>query len=412
SENLPEIQMDSLPERAIAYSFAPDTKTRFVNTRYINNHLENEIRNAAFAFANLAEIHPTDQNLAIAKLSELAHSFGGLINKLETAASGLVVFILFGMPRTEGNTLERICRFALEIQREIPHIAVSISAGAVFAGYVGSGNIREYTALGLPVNIAARLLSLAKPGMIVAENQLYQQMNESFSFAPMRKSKIKGLAEPVICFELLKRTAKIKSGLQNPFVGRREEYNFVLNCLETCYKDRSNCQVFILGDAGLGKSRLADEVMQNLSDADYQKFFLACDSVMPKPLETLRQLLRQYFSISASSLPEQSINDFRAKWKSLAGNDDELIRIESIIASLLGLSWKSSIWSLIPPDEKTAQMINAMTLFAERISQDKPLLVRLDDIQWLDETSINVFAEICDSPRTRIRVIACSRYNA
>ena len=154
---------------------------------------ENEIRSGAYCFASLKKVKKEKQEEAVQQIADLSKTYGGFINKLDATDKGLVAIILFGLPKTEGNTLRRICNFACELSNKVPVLALGISCGSVYAGYTGNGEVKEYTALGHPVNLSARLMGKAKPGEVLTDHYLQKELFHDFEFEYIDEIKLKGI---------------------------------------------------------------------------------------------------------------------------------------------------------------------------------------------------------------------------
>jgi tetratricopeptide (TPR) repeat protein len=392
------------------YPYNPNTPLMFCHPRFRDVMPQNEIRTAAFCFATLERIEVSEREEAIANLHVLANKYGAYLNKLDYTDKGLVTLLLFGLPQSVGKTLERICSFSVEAIEKIPEIVLGISCGSVFTGFIGSEDIREYTAFGHPVNIAARLMSNARTGEILADTFLWQEMNEQYDFDYLGSLYLKGIALPMRYYQLSQRAKDRAWRQENRFVGRNNELAEVRKLIDDSISLSENTIIYISGDAGIGKSRLVKEALANYSALTYHKFMITCDTYLPKPLDAIKQIIRT-FSYYNFQLPvEAGIAMFKGLWLALAKDDAELQRIESIIAWLLGYEWAGSIWNILPSEEKPHQLRNAFISFMEQLAKTKPVLIHLDDGQWLAEESKVYLQTLSDKSISPIIIISSCRY--
>lgn len=392
------------------FYYSKNTSLLFCHPRYRDVIPLNEIRTAAFCFASLEKVPVTDREEAIATLHILANKYGAFLNKLDYTDKGLVALLLFGIPHSVGKTLERICSFSVDTIDNIPKIVLGISCGSVFAGYIGIGENKEYTAFGHPVNVAARLMSNARIGEILADSFLWQEMNAQYDFDYLGSLYLKGIALPMRYYQLSQRAKDRAWRQENRFVGRDIEVSEIRSLVDNSIASRENSIIYVSGDAGIGKSRLIKEALANYSALTYHKFKVTCDTYLPKPLEAIKQIIRTYAYYN-SQLPEDAgIAMFKGLWMALAQDDAELQRIESIIAWLLGYEWAGSIWNILPSDEKPNQLRNAFIRFMEQLAQTKPVLIHLDDGQWLAEESKVYLQKLSDKSITPIIIISSCRY--
>ncbi len=399
-------------ETAIHYSKGPVTQTPdvFIHERYRKDNPGNEIRDAAFCFADLTAVESTRQEETIGILHEMADRYGGFINKLDATDKGLIVLILFGMPRTEGNTLERICEFSLETMNSIRGISLSISCGSVFAGYVGIESSREYTALGYAVNLAARLIGRARLEETLCDTYVWQEMHVQYDFDYMGSLSLKGFSTPIKYYKLNRQTKKTGWRFKSRFVGRRDELRTIVDLMEDCCRTGKIGLLNLVGEAGIGKSRLLEEAFKDFSPDQYHKFVIHCDSLIQKPLEPLRKLLRSYFYFNPDMPMEMSRALFSSLWNALPSDMEEKKRNESIIGSLLGFEWGNSIWEHIPPGERNRELREAFAWFIATIARHKPVIFDIDDAQWIDERTIDYLQYLSANIEAPIYLVLSSRY--
>lgn len=406
--DLPGMPHPALPS-AGEFSYTAATKSRFIHPKYSSECPQNEIRSAAYCFASLQRVATQDRQQAITLIQSCAEKYGGFVNKYDATDKGLVAIILFGLPRSEGKTLERICDFSLEISECNPDIALGISCGSVYAGYTGTSEIREFTALGAAMNLAARLMSNAKAGEVLTDTFLWREMNPLYDFEFQGSFEAKGITLPV-SYYLLSRPAQSSNWQQRRFVGRTEELNSIRSIVEDSLLSRQNTIVYVCGDAGIGKSRLVKEALDAYSPSSYHKFFISCNAIFSKPLEAVKQLIRAYFHSNSQLSEAQGLALFRAQWKALAPDDIEMQRIESHIASLLGYEWAGSVWNSQHPEERPQQLKRAFCNLMEKIALHQPVLIHLDDSQWLDPESKAYFQALSDKQIPQLIIVSPCRY--
>ena len=143
----------------------------------------------------------------------LVFTHGGILDKF--IGDGLMA--LFGVPYEQGDSASRAVRAAAALQREViklnqklksrglPEIAIGIgiNTGNVVVGYIGSEQRTDYTAIGDPVNLAARLEKRAAPGQILISSTTLQATGDEFKIKPFGQIQVKGKAEPVDVYEVL-----------------------------------------------------------------------------------------------------------------------------------------------------------------------------------------------------------------
>ncbi len=382
----------------------------FINKRFRNDNPGNEIRDAAFCFTDLTAIESSRQEETVGILHELADRYGGFVNKLDATDKGLIALILFGMPRTEGNTLERICEFAMEALSRIRGISLSISCGSVFAGYIGHDRTHEYTALGYAVNLAARLIARARLEEVLCDTYIWQEMHTQYDFDYMGSLSLKGFSTPIKYYKLNRQMKKASMRFRSRFVGRKAELEKIIDSMNDCCRTGKIHALYLVGEAGIGKTRLLEEAFKDLSLDQFHKFVIHCDSLIQKPLEPLRKLIKTYFYYNPDMPAEMGKALFSSLWNALPADSDEKARNESIIGSLLGYQWENSTWEHIAPLDRNQELKEAFSWFVSVIAGQKSVILNIDDAQWLDERSIEFLQHLSLRVVKPVQIVLSCRY--
>jgi hypothetical protein len=184
---------------------------------------------------------------------------------------------VFGAPIAHGNDAQRAARAALAIQAAIPELSarvgrsvgvhIGVAGGQVVASRTGSASHSEYTVTGDTVNLASRLTAAAEAGEILTSDGTRRALAEQFDCAEAGALTIKGFTEPVRAWRL--RGLRSATREQRPFVGRRGELRLLETALATCRETRRGQAVHVRGDAGIGKTRLIEEVQRAATEAGF-----------------------------------------------------------------------------------------------------------------------------------------------
>ncbi len=351
-------------------------------------------------------------------LREIIETQGGSVSSF--TGDGLMA--LFGVPRALEDGPLRACRAALLIQKELsaqsagiksryglwPQLRIGINAGLAIIGRVESNEDSSVTALGDTVNLAARLQALAQPGAVVlseAAQRLVEGMVESrFS----GEHRIKGKAEPQRVFRLeairqlaARFDAVLYRGL-TPYIGRHPE----LDLLEQSLTEAATALKVhdIVGEAGIGKSRLLYEFRQRASDS---RAFLLTGNCFPDgcltPFRPFIEVLRGLFRI-ASGDDEPTIGgklDDNLKVLGLASTQNR-----SLLLHLLGLKFpEGSLQGLDGPliGLRTRDILQELLRARCRLS---PVLMILEDLHWIDRASEEVLCRIINGDNAMPLMIA------
>ena len=182
---------------------------------------------------------------------------------------GDCVMAVFGAPVAHDNDAERAAHAALAIQAAIPEVSahvgrpigvhIGLAGGQVVASRTGSANYSEYTVTGNAANLASRLTDAAASGEIFVSDETHTALAERFDCAVAGALTVKGFAEPVRAWRLC--GVRPAARERRPFVGRRGEFGLFRAALTTCRETRRGQVLYVRGEAGIGKTRLIEEVL-------------------------------------------------------------------------------------------------------------------------------------------------------
>jgi class 3 adenylate cyclase/tetratricopeptide (TPR) repeat protein len=279
------------------------------------------------------------------RMKEIVERHGGTVEKF----IGDAVMAVFGIPQAHEDDALRACRAALEMQKVLPELGlrgrIGINAGEVVTG------TEERLATGDPVNVAARLQQAAEPGEALVGEATVELARGALEAEQLEPLTLKGKAEPVAAFRLLSvREAEPRSG--PAFVGRERELTLVHEAWRRA-ESEARCELFtICGEAGVGKSRLVAEALGSVEARVVQGRCLPYgDGITYWPVvEVIKQL---------DALPSDPAA--AAAIRSLLGESDEPTSAEEIA------------WA-----------------FRKLLEEQAPLTVVLDDIQWGEETLLDL----------------------
>ena len=250
---------------------------------------------------------------------EAAERYGVSFHGTDVAAGGLKMLLLGGVPRLEGNDADRLMRTALEIVRPAKTAApaeplagleaaspasptVVLRAGVnVGNAFVSSGlrlgGRRVYSITGDAVNLAARVVDAAEPGEVRCTEATRAALRSPFVLRELPPFMAKGKTGPIVTFEVRKEGAsQVALGQAQPgFVGRRAELNALFTAAVEVRSGESGQVIELIGQEGMGKSRLVDEAAQAWP---LPTFRIACDSFSGgRPYRPLRAVARQILGL-------------------------------------------------------------------------------------------------------------------
>ena len=346
-------------------------------------------------------------NEAFDLMSKAVFRYEGTIAQLQGDA--MVVF--FGAPVAHEDDPERAVRAALEMVAEVDEFArqlkadrgiefrirAGINSGPVLVGNVGSDLRFEYTALGDTMNVAARMEAAAEPGQVVITASTYRFVADAFDVDDLGGISVKGKAEPVHAYRVLgikavrgRRRGLQAVGLSSPLVGRSAELDALRSLFSIVQAGRGRVAV-IVGEPGIGKSRLLAEFRAAIGDANPSWIEGHCVSYgRTLPYHLVLDLVRGMFDVPFSASESEAKARLDEALMALLG--DEAPDVEPYVAHLLGLPLEGEAAQRVQLDPDTLQgrYVAALHRIVRAIAAQQPVVLVLEDIHWADPSSVDV----------------------
>src|SRR5687768_17261345 len=370
-------------------------------------------------FTGLAErLDPEDvrafQNRLFETLAAVIARYDGFVEKFV----GDAVLAVFGAPIAHEDDPERACHAALEMLDQCNGLSlewelcfgqpvqlhVGLHTGPVVAGHLGGTAGAAYAVTGDTVNITARLLSAAGAGTILASEATQALVRHRFAFEPAGTLALRGKTEPIVVHRLVGQHTERGSarglaalGLASPFVGRRDEVEQLLAAFERMSRGRAQV-VSVVGEAGIGKSRLIAELMARLEAAgrlaDVAVRRAACSSLGEVTYGVFGALFREAYHIESADSLDVARQKLREVLRGLGARDAEADAIAPILAYVLGLEGGGA--PDLDPEQLQRQILLAARALIERRLAHVPLVIVIEDAHWADSASMDLLRQVVD----------------
>ena len=280
------------------------------------------------------------------RMKTIVESHGGTVEKF----IGDAVMAVFGIPAAHEDDALRACRAAVEMRDALPELGIRGRIG-VNTGEVVTGT-EERLATGDAVNVAARFEHASAPGEVLIGEATHALVHDAVVVEPVEPLSLKGKSEPVPAYRLVSVLGAPERGHALQFVGRATELAQIVEAWERA-EAQSRCDlVTVVGDAGVGKSRLVAEALAQLKSRVVRGRCLPYGDGITywAVVEVVKQL---------AALPSDPIA--AAAIRSLLGESD------------VGTSGDEIAWA-----------------FRKLLEEKAPLVVVFDDVQWGDETFLDL----------------------
>ncbi len=347
------------------------------------------------------QLDPEDLREVIAAYQKCAADvvtrFGGYLAKY----MGDGVLVYFGYPEAHEADAENAVRAGLALVDGIAQlftegrhqVRVGVATGLVVVGeLVGAGEAQERNVVGETPNLAARLQSAAAPNSVVIAATTRRLAGESFEYETIEPAQFKGFAEPVSAFRVVRertmasRFEALRAASVTPLVGREEEIELLQRRWQQI-KSGEGRVVLLVGEAGIGKSRLTTALEEGLKDEAHVRLRYFCEAHhQGSALQPIVGQLQHAAGFARDDTPA----DKRAKLEKLLAAGDGGADIEPI-AELLGLPvGQAADPADRDPQRKRQRVLAALLARLDVLARQHPVLLLFEDAHWADPTSVEL----------------------
>jgi class 3 adenylate cyclase/tetratricopeptide (TPR) repeat protein len=326
--------------------------------------------------------------------------FEGTVDKF----TGDGIMALFGAPIAHEDHAQRACYAALELQRQLRARAgrlggddgrelalrIGIHSGEVVIGTIGDGVAVEFTAFGHAVGLARRAEALAANGTVCATRDTVRLAEGFLSFRDLGEFDVRGASRPLHLYELTGRGhARGRLDVSRAhgfsrFVGRAREMGEIQNALDRAI-ERDALVVGVVGETGVGKSRLSDELARRADERGVRVVHVAARAhAKSVALLPVLELIRAYFGVSATDPPSVTRDRIERELRGLDGGFAEDL---PLIFDLLGVPDDDREIPRVDPEAWQTRAFAATTRAIREHSLRRPGVTVIEDLQWLDPAS-------------------------
>lgn len=346
-----------------------------------------------------------DAQMVLQSLQEILYSYEGVTNKISVDEKGVTLLAAMGLPPlSHSDDPLRAVLAALDIVAKMESLGlvcrVGIATGRVFCGSIGSSKRREYTMIGKVVNLAARLKVAAEMDEtnlnIFCDTATWDASNKRVAYYNLPPVSVKGIDKPVPVYCPIERVRATKRS-SGYLVGRIPERAALMEHL-AALKNGKGQVVILEGEAGIGKSRLVDDLLQSADHAGVRILVGAGDSIeKSSSYHPWRPIFRQLFGLESAldgmeagrqGMVFLSSEQAEGILASLAQRLPEMVDRAPLLNAVLPLD--------LPDNDLTRQMRGQprandtqrlLINLIERATRTSPVLLVLEDAHWLDSAS-------------------------
>jgi DNA-binding winged helix-turn-helix (wHTH) protein/predicted ATPase len=367
--------------------------------------------NMVDAGALAAQLDPEDFREVVATyhgcVREVAESHGGFVAKY--LADGVAVY--FGYPHAHEDDAERAVRAGLAAIAAVPDLnvkgvadgvraRVAIATGVVVVGdAVGTGATADHTVLGQAPLLAAQLLALAAPDAVLVSALTRRLLGNMFDCRELDLPQSGSGVEAGRVYQVLGesmvagRFDALRPG-RSELVGREEELDLLLRRWELAERGVGRA-VLLIGEAGIGKSRLARALQERLYGVSYVSLILDCSPLhKDTAFHPISAELLRAAGIEPGDGAETKLDKLEAL---LQPSSESLAKDVPLFAALLSIPvGESSSPARLTPQQLKEHTLAALLRRLKRLCDARPVLMIVEDLQWIDPTSLEALCRIIE----------------
>jgi class 3 adenylate cyclase len=353
---------------------------------------------------------------------DAVHRWEGTVNQF----TGDGIMALFGAPIAHEDHARRACHVALEIQRGFVEYAarlrqekgfgiqvrLGLNSGPVVVGAIGDDLRMDYTAHGLTTNLAARMQQAADPGAILMAPPTHRLVEGYFRVRPLGALRVRGVTEPVEAF-VLEGEGTVVSRLQaslrrgvSAFRGRESELRLLGETWERAVQSRGDA-ICLVGEPGIGKSRLAYEFERNLGLSERLEG-AALAHARGAAYFAFRPLLRQLAGIGPDAdLTATRDGLHRRLWDLSPGLADLVPDVLPILGTANAALTQRTTTAA---DERRDRVQEAVVAWVAAECRRAPRLLVIEDVHWFDPSSEDLCRRLAaEAQRLPLLILMTSR---
>ncbi len=308
-------------------------------------------------------------------------------------ADGGKLILTAGVPTGGDDDDERMlnaCRRIVEANPRL-HVQIGVNRGPIFSGVVGPPYRLTYTVLGDAVNLAARIMARADHGELLAETGVLNRSRTLFEVEPLEPFNVKGKVAPVRAARVGEEAGVRVRGRSDGGVlhGRGDELERLLGAMDRAIASRRGSSLGLVGPAGIGKSRLVDELQERRPDVAFH--LVACSRFgAERPYRAAGMLLRLVLTGERHGAPEAVV----AAADRLAAADPEIKGLLPLLGDVMDVDVPATeATRTLDPAFRGSQTRRLLGLLLMQALTGPTCLV-VEDVQWLDPESRELLRDL------------------
>jgi class 3 adenylate cyclase len=350
------------------------------------------------------------------RMRTIADRHGGTVEKF----IGDAVMVVFGVPRVHDDDAERAVRAGLAMRDELAELnrdlavelaaRVGINSGEAVAE---TGAASQFLVTGDVVNVAARLQQGADVGEVIVGALTEQLTRIAIEYQAREPIVAKGKATPLRAFTAVRAKSVVPEqarglpAMRAALVGRDRELKLLLDTIERAKAERAVHVFTLLGEPGVGKSRLVGECLARLRDEPVILRGRCLSYGAGITYWPLIEILRIQAGIAGQDDRKSALANVDAHLATVLGSSADLRPVRARLVVLIGLESPAIALPDVAPGRVHAEIGWALRRYLEALTADRPAVMVIDDLQWAEPALIEVIDGILDRMRGVPLVLIC-----
>jgi class 3 adenylate cyclase/tetratricopeptide (TPR) repeat protein len=353
-----------------------------------------------------------------ARMSAVAESHGGTVEKY----IGDAVMVVFGMPRLHEDDAERAVRAALAMRAATAELDAELGVGlAIRLGVntgeavTGAGDTPQFLLTGDAINVGARLVAGAEPGEILVGERTRTLTSDAIEYGPARHIVAKGKAEPVLAHPAIRARTDVPiqhrglAPLRADLVGREKELRVLLDAISAVSAEARPQLVTVLGQAGVGKSRLVEEALGRAGEKSLRVLRGRC---LPYGTDSAYWAFGEVIRADAGIVPgddkPSALAKLEARLAELLTDAPQRAMVCARLAVLIGLEDRDAALSDVVKERIAAELVRGLRRYLQAIAaSESPLVLVLEDLQWGERPVLDALEDLIDHPDAARILLVC-----
>lgn len=352
-----------------------------------------ELRRTTVVFASVRGVADTTQDSVpllhrVAEVTQhIVKRYDGWLKEITTDDKGTTLIAVFGVaPFSHEDDPSRAVQVALALQAEIRELGfrsgVGIATGLALCGPVGNATRRDFAVLGRHVNLAARLLHASGGEWVLCDTATRDSTPNGHSFERLPAFVLKGLASPIDVYRIS--SPSQATGRRSVIVDRTNELASAIPAVEAARIGKGGLVVFV-GEPGIGKSRLVEEIVRHAQTAGVRPFVgLAAEIEASTPYHAWRTVFEGLLGIEAT----RDLATRRRIVLDTLEPDESMKRLAPLLNPILSVDFEENeVTSQLSGAVRADNTNDLLIRLLGRDASTRPTMVVVEDAHWLDSAS-------------------------